>query len=379
MKIAILGFGTVGRGAYETVLAKAGCAVEVKKILDVRVPEGYEKIVTTDYNEILNDPEIETVAEAIGGLHPAYEFLTAALKAGKNVVSANKHLICTYYKELLTLAKEVGKEIRFTPSVGGGIPWLYNLKRTLGADTVTSIVGIMNGTTNYILDSMQNRGIEFAEALAEAQKLGYAELDPTADIDGLDVRRKCAISASIAFDTVLGESDVPTFGIRNVTKADIERADSMDCTLKLLAFAETKNGEVSATVEPFFCKKSSVEASIRKNFNCITLIGEKAGPLSFVGQGAGKDPTGLALVLDCIDIAQGNGKRDLSLSPVKINGEIHPHGYYIRTTAKLQSEAVLHVLDGAYITKPLSPVEIHKIIDELSMTDKAPFVAGLEV
>ena len=245
MKTAILGFGTVGRGAYETVCDHVP-ELTVKRVLDIRVPEGYEDLVTTDYNDILNDPEIEIVCEAIGGLHPAYEFVSAALRAGKSVVSANKHLICHYYRELHELAAENGAELRFTPSAGGGIPWLYNLRREKRCDNILWLRGIMNGTTNYILDAMQNLGSDFAEVLATAQKLGYAEADPSADIDGLDVRRKCAISASLAFDAVLGEEDVPTFGIRHITKADIDYFTSLGMTCKLLGQAKREGGRIVA-------------------------------------------------------------------------------------------------------------------------------------
>lgn len=377
-KAAILGFGVVGRGAYETVKAYPNAGIEVKKILDVRVPAGYENIVTTDYNEILSDPEIAIVAEAIGGLHPAYEFLVSAIDAGKSVVTANKYLVCTYFRDLHERARKAGVEFRYTPAVGGGIPWLYNLRRTLRLDEVTALSGIMNGTTNYILDAMNNGGAEFSSALAEAQRLGYAEADPSADIDGLDVRRKCAISASVAFGGVLTEDDVPTFGIRNAKKEDTDRAGAMGKCLKLLAKASINDGVISAYVEPTLVPAASLYASVPTNFNLITLTAKRAGILSFFGQGAGKDPTGMALAEDMLDIAEGSAVTATRLGDAKVDNGTVSHPYYIRTKAKVDGTSVLHSIGGAYITKPLTPNAAHHIMEQVLKEDPSAFIAGIE-
>lgn len=377
MKIAILGFGTVGRGAYEAV-CECDCGLEVKRVLDIRVPEGFEDIVTTDYSVILNDPEIEIVAEAIGGLHPAYEFVCAALSAGKSVVSANKHLICHYFRELHELAKENGAELRFTSSVGGGIPWLYNLRRAKRCDRILWLRGIMNGTTNYILDAMQNLGSDFAEVLAAAQQLGYAESDPSADIDGLDVRRKCAISASLAFDAVYGEKDVPTFGIRNITKEDIAYFASLGMTCKLLGQAKREGDETVAYVEPTLLPADAVESAIGTNYNCITLFGEKLGRLSLIGQGAGKHPTGIALVGDMLDIANRTGGTPVCMSAPKVNRALFPHRYYIRTVAEIPADFIERRDGGAVITRPMALDEIHAYADSIAQIDPQAFFAGLE-
>ncbi len=376
-KIAILGFGVVGRGAYETIQARKNAGISVKKVLDVRVPTGYEDVVTTDYQSILSDPEIEIVAEAIGGLHPAYEFLTAAMKAKKSVVTANKHLVCTFFRELHTLAKENGVEFRYTPAVGGGIPWLYNLRRTVRLDEVTSLSGIMNGTTNYILDGMTHKGADFSSALSEAQRLGYAEADPTADIDGLDVRRKCAISASVAFGAVLTEDDVPTFGIRNILKIDTDRFTAMGYVCKLLAKAEKIGDKITAYVEPTLIPKASETAAIGSNFNMISLTAKRVGRLSFIGQGAGKDPTGMALAEDCLDIAEKSAVTETVLGNVEISHELTEHPYYVRTTEALDERVISHRLDGAYITIPLTVSKIHHIMKEIQSNDSAAFVAGI--
>ncbi len=378
MKVAILGIGTVGSGAYD-IIKNTPCGLEVARVLDRYIPEGMEGVVTTNYDEILSDPEIKVVAEAIGGLHPAYEFVTAALRAGKHVVSANKHLICHYYRELHELAKENGVELRFTPSAGGGIPWLFNLRRACRCDEIESLRGIMNGTTNYILDSMQTLGSDFAEVLAVAQSLGYAEADPSADIDGWDVRRKCAISASIAYNTVLTEDDVPTFGIRTVTAADIAYFKSIGMVCKLLAFARREGDTVTAYVEPTLLPAAATEASVASNFNCISLWGKYVGRLSFIGQGAGKYPTGHALVEDMLDIRDKvDMQRAESGASVSVSADRFPHRYYIRTTAGID-EALIERRDGdAIITRPLTPLAMHNIAAGAAEIDPLTFIAGLE-
>ncbi|MBR2329118.1 MAG: homoserine dehydrogenase, partial [Clostridia bacterium] len=232
MKAAILGYGFVGSGAYE-ITRDFPTGIEVKRVL-TRTPRPELPFVTQDFDDILNDPEIEIVAEAMGGLHPAYEYVTAAMKAGKHVVSANKQLICHYYEELFALAAEMGVQLRFTPSAGGGIPWLCNLMRVKRCDEVSELSGILNGTTNYILHCMTHEGLPFDQVLADAQRKGYAEADPSADIDGIDALRKCAISASLAFDTIVEEDSLQAFGIRHITKADVDNFRALGKVCKLL-------------------------------------------------------------------------------------------------------------------------------------------------
>lgn len=372
-----MGFGTVGSGAYE-IIQGGRCGLSVKRVLDVRIPAGYEDLVTTNYQDILSDPEIEIVAEAIGGLHPAYEFVTAALRAGKHVVSANKHLICHYYKELHELAAANGCELRFTPAAGGGIPWLYNLRRAARCDEIEALRGIMNGTTNYILDAMQNLGSDFADVLATAQELGYAEADPSADIDGWDVRRKCAISASLAFRTVLGEEDVPTFGIRYITKEDMAYFDSLGLCCKLLATARQAGGRITAYVEPTLLLADAVEGAVGSNFNCISLWGKHVGRLSFIGQGAGKYPTGSALVQDMLDIMEGSGKTEITLARGEMDDTLFPHRYYIRTSAPVADEFVERRDGNKCITRPLPRPVIHQLATQINNTDPQAFFAGLE-
>lgn len=380
MKIAILGFGVVGSGAYE-VLKKAG--YQVSRVLDIRKHEELGDVSTTDFDEILNDKEIGVVAEAIGGLEPAHTFLVKALKAGKHVVSSNKHLVCTYYDEFLNLAKENGVTVRFTASAGGGIPWLYNLRRATRCDEIESVFGIMNGTTNFILDAMISESRDFSDVLHEAQRLGYAEADPSADIDGLDTARKTAISSSIAFDTQISEKDVLVFGLRNIKKSDIEYIEkNLSSTIRYLGTGVAMDNAVSAYVEPTVIDTDSVLANVKKNNNMISLVGRSVGQLSFFGQGAGKYPTGISVAQDVIDVV--NGDRDL-LTPGKkllVDNSLVSHRYYVRTKADFPSEYIEkceNIDNEKYIiTKSVSISQIHKIADEILIKDGEFFCAGIK-
>ena len=380
MKIAILGFGVVGSGAYE-VLEKAG--FKVKKVLDVRPHPELGDVLTSDYDEILNDKEIGVVAEAIGGLEPAHTFAVKALKAGKSFVSSNKHLICTYYDELHTLAKENGVSLCYTSSAGGGIPWLYNLKRSVRCDDIYKICGIMNGTTNFILDAMITDGRDFDEVLKEAQSLGYAEANPSADVDGLDTARKTAISSSIAFNTVIKESDVSVFGMRNIKKCDIDYiTKKLGKTVRYLGYGVKTDDSVSVFVEPTVLEKGALEANVNKNFNMISLFGESVGKLSFYGQGAGKYPTGNAMAQDVIDVI--NGALPLIYEPkdVKTDNSVLKRKYYIRTSSSIGSDIFgTEEKDGdtRYIlTKETDVAFIHALAKKISEESPDSFFAGIE-
>ena len=381
MKVAILGFGVVGSGCYE-VIKNSSETLEVKKVLDIAVREGYEDIMTTDINDILNDSEIEIVAETIGGLHPAFEFVTACLKAGKNVVSSNKKLISKYFDELNSLASENGVCLYFTSSSGGGIPWLSNIAKAKRCDEIFKIRGIINGTTNYILDKMISENKQFDEVLKEAQKLGYAEADPTEDIDGLDVQRKCAISSSVAFNRRVSEDDIPVFGIREITKNDIEYIEKMGYAVRLMAHAEKSGDSVSAYVEPTIIGKNELEAAVKENFNCVSLWGKFSGRLSFYGQGAGKEPTGFGVVQDMEDIARGVKMHLYSKEKITANNEKAVHAYYIRTEKDLDIPCKTKEKAGYsfyYITKPISVSEAHRIYDNIKESEASVFIAGINV
>ena len=380
MKTAILGFGVVGSGAYE-ILNRYGYTV--KKVLDIRPHDELGDVLTNNYDDILNDKEITVVAEAIGGLEPAHTFVVKALKAGKHVVSSNKHLICTYYDELHKLAIENGVTIKFTSSAGGGIPWLYNLKRGVRCDEMEKVMGIMNGTTNFILDAMITDSRDFDDVLKEAQALGYAEANPSADIDGLDTARKTAISSSIAFDTIITEEEVNVFGLRNIKKLDIDYiTKKLGKTVRYMGFGTKNEDTVSVFVEPTILDAGALEANVNKNFNMISLFGKSVGRLSFYGQGAGKYPTGNSLAQDVIDILKGDTALEYPKAKVEINNSSIYRKYYVRTTADLDSSIICskEAIDGInyILTDKISVKDMHKAAEAVFEADRNAFLAGIE-
>lgn len=378
MKIGLLGYGVVGKGVYNIV--DAYCPdLEVKYVL-VRSPkeELGEKAIT-DFNIMLNDPEVDIVVEAMGGLSPAYEYVHAALEAGKNVVSSNKQLISYYYDELAGLAMEKKVALRCTAAVGGGIPWLTAIERGRRANRLVGISGIMNGTTNYILDAMYFNNSDFDVVLKKAQELGYAEADPSADIDGLDIQRKCVISANVAFGVSIPEDEVPVFGIRKIKACDIEAAKGLGKTCKMLAIAkQTKEDKVIAYVEPVFLPNDSLEASVHDNFNLITLEGEYSGVQSFFGQGAGRYPTAYNVVEDCADLLHGidDFYTDV-IEPKHVDNSNELHPYYIRGIKNPETVKALKVINcgEGFISKPISVVEAHALAE--SQGDGEIFLAGI--
>lgn len=380
MKTAILGFGVVGSGAFE-VLEKAG--YEVKRVLDIRPHDELGDKLTANYDDILIDKEISVVAEAIGGLEPAHTFVVKALKAGKHVVSSNKHLICTYYEELHSLALENGVTLRFTSSAGGGIPWLYNLKRSVRCDDIYKVMGIMNGTTNFILDAMISDGRDFDDVLSEAQRLGYAEANPSADIDGLDTARKTAISSSIAFNTIIKEENVDIFSLRFIKKADIDYITSkLNKTVRYLGFGVKSEGGASVFVEPALLDSDALESNVRKNNNMISLFGRDVGRLSFFGQGAGKYPTGNALAQDVIDILSGSTELSFAPEAINVDNATLERAYYVRTKADVSYDFfdTVEVIDGSkYITtKKITVSKMHAVAKEIRSLDADAFFAGIE-
>lgn len=348
MNIGLLGCGVVGGGILDFCAGRED--LTVTKVLVRRPRPDLGALAVTDIADIVSDEGIGIVAEVMGGLHPAYEYICAALKAGKHVVTANKAVISAYYPELTGLARKCGVSLRCTAAVGGGIPWLTNLERCKRLDSICELGGIMNGTTNFIMDAMHASPVSFPEILKQAQELGYAEADPSADIDGDDVRRKLTISANIAFDALVQEEDIPMFGIRTVTDGDIRAFKAHGFVCKLLATAKAAEGGVCAFIEPTLVDSHDLEAAVPKNFNLITYCGERVGRHSFFGQGAGRYPTAFNAVEDCLDIVAGKPgfyTQAMKPAPVLCGGEAHP--YYVRTAcpdAFLQSVTVEQWGDG---------------------------------
>ena len=378
MKIALLGCGVVGRGVLEIVDKRTD--MELKYVLVRReIPDLRDRAVYS-IDKVLSDPEVDTVVEVMGGLSPAFEYVSAALKAGKNVVTANKHLVAHHYCELIELAKANNVAFRCTPAVGGGIPWLVNLERAARLSPPESFCGIMNGTTNFILDAMHTNGSDFGEVLAEAQRLGYAEADPSADIDGLDIQRKCIITANVAFGACLLEEEVPVFGIRSVKACDIAAAESMGRVCKILAFGKKIGNDLAAYVEPSFVPRGELEAAVAKNMNVISFETALSGKESFYGQGAGRYPTAYNAVQDCVDILGGvNSFYTDVMEPVKPDDSAEEHPYYIRFAGEdawLDSVKAHDCGDG-FITVPVSVKAVHEWAAKAKERDAGLFLAGL--
>ncbi len=313
IKVALLGFGVVGSGTAEVLTAgkerieKAlGKEIEIKYILDLRdFPDSpFGSLITHDFNVILNDPEISVVAEMMGGSHPAYDFTKSLLLAGKSVVTSNKEVVSTFGVELLSIAKEKGVRYLFEASVGGGIPIIRPMINDLAANEILKVDGILNGTTNFILTKMKNEGLNFADVLAEAQRLGYAEANPSADVDGVDAARKIAILGAIAGGKLVDPKKIPAKGIREVTVDDMKVAKALDCSLKLIGhYEKDEDGKILIYVAPHLVPLESPLAAIDDVFNGIMVEGNMLGTSLFYGRGAGKLPTASAVCSDILDAA----------------------------------------------------------------------------
>ena len=313
IKIAILGYGTIGSGVVEvlntnseSIAKRAGDGIEVKYILDLRDFPGdpMEDKVIHDYDVIADDPEIQVVVEAMGGVEPAYTFVKRALLAGKNVTTSNKALVAKHGAELIAIAKEQSINFLFEASVGGGIPIIRPLNSSLTADEIEEITGILNGTTNYILSKMTFEGLEFEDVLKDAQSRGYAEADPTADVEGYDACRKIAILTSLVCGQQVDFEDIYTEGISKITADDIKYANKMGLVIKLLATSRKTKEGYCAMVAPFMLSQQHPLYSVNDVFNAIFVHGNVLGDAMFYGSGAGKLPTASAVVADIVDIAK---------------------------------------------------------------------------
>ncbi|TWH49010.1 homoserine dehydrogenase [Sporomusa sp. KB1] len=315
INIALLGMGTVGTGVVKiltnnarNISQKVGIPVVIKKILVRNLTKARnvatEAELVTDMEEILNDPDISIVVEIMGGEIPSKDYMLAALKAGKHVVTANKDVVSKYGRELFEAAEASQVDFLFEASVGGGIPIIRPLKQCLAANKITEIMGIVNGTTNYMLTKMSNEKLDYADVLAEAQAKGYAESDPTADVGGFDAARKIAILASIAFGVRITLDDVSIEGITNISIQDIEYAKELGFIIKLLAIAKQNEQGINVRVHPAFLPSSHPLASVNDVYNAIFVKGDAVGETMFYGRGAGELPTASAVVADIIDVAR---------------------------------------------------------------------------
>ena len=332
IKVAILGYGTVGSGVFEIIrenkdliAANAGEEIEVKYVLDLRDFPGdpCENVLVHDYNIILEDPEVEIVIEVMGGLKPAYDFVKAALDAGKSVCTSNKELVAKHGAELIRIAKSHNRNFLFEASVGGGIPIIRPINMHITADKICEITGILNGTTNYILTKMDKEGADFASTLKQAQDLGYAERNPEADIEGFDAVRKIAILASLAKGKTVDFEEIYTEGISNITDIDFKYAKTMNKSIKLLGKCKNEDDGVVASVAPRLLSQEHPLYNVNGVVNGILVRGNMVGDLVFIGSGAGKLPTASAVVGDMISAVRfGDEPEKIGWSSEKL--EVHP-------------------------------------------------------
>jgi len=366
INIGIIGFGIVGSGTAKVLLAnkdilneRLGFKLNLRRIADldittdrgIKIPEG---VLTTDVNQLFNDPEIDIVVELIGGIKPAKDFILKAIQNGKHVVTANKALLATHGTEIFNAAREKGVEVGFEASVAGAIPIIKVMKEGLVANRIKAIYGIINGTSNYILTKMTDENVEFADALKEAQALGYAEADPTFDIEGIDTAHKLTILATLSYGIPLSFSSVHIEGISKITAQDINFASELGYKVKLLAITKETDGEIELRVHPTMLPKDYLIAKVDGPFNAIYVEGDATGSTMYYGRGAGSVPTGSAVVSDIADIARNIQKNALGRVPTipNISGEVRirkmddiTSRYYFRFSA-LDKPGVLSKISG---------------------------------
>ncbi|MDD6794759.1 MAG: homoserine dehydrogenase [Clostridiaceae bacterium] len=352
VKIALLGLGNVGRGVWkilkeneEEIIKRSGCKIEIAKILvrdknkhrGIDVPD---ELITTDFSEILNDDSIKIVVEVMGGINPAKDYIFQAMNRKKQIVTANKMLIATGGDELFMKADEEGVMLNYEASVAGGIPILQSINESLTANKIEQLYGIVNGTTNFILSKMELEGSNFEDVLKEAQEKGYAEADPTSDIEGFDSRYKLAILSSLAFGTKIDIDKVYREGITKITDVDMEYAKNFGMVIKLLAIVKDREGKLELRVHPTMIPETHPLANVYDSFNAVFIKGNAVGDLMFYGRGAGDLPTGSAVVSDIISIVRTNINFENPIKVVKNNlwnkeilsmGEVRSK-YYIRAT-----------------------------------------------
>lgn len=361
--VGLIGFGTIGAGVVETfnrnlnlMEQKVGAKIKLKRIvdLDIKTDRGVavdKNVLSTNINDILEDPEIDIVIELIGGYEPAKTFILKAMNHGKHVVTANKALLAKHWEEILKTANDNNVRICFEASVGGGIPLLEPLNERLAANHIKSIYGIINGTANYILTKMTEEGLDFDEVLKEAQDKGYAEQDPTFDIEGHDTAQKLIILTILGFGTYVKQDKFHVEGISKIKQEDIEFIkNELGYSIKLLAIARIEEGKLEVRVHPTLISSDHLLASVNGVFNGVYLVGDIVGPVMMYGPGAGMMPTASAVVGDCLDIMENMerpniyGPKDTEVREIK-NIEDICSKYYLRLTV-LDKPGVLHAVSG---------------------------------
>ena len=378
IRVGLLGCGVVGSGTARILLGsgnqlalRAGAPIELARVAvrTLSKPRDVElapELLTADPWEVVSDPSIDIVVETIGGVDPARELIHEAFKTGKHVVTANKELISTLGQEVLGASERYGVDLLFEGAVAGGIPIIRPMKESLAGDRVRKVMGIVNGTTNYILTRMSETGESFTEALGEAERLGYTELDPSADIEGYDAAAKLSILASLAFNARVVASDVHREGISRVTPEDIAAAHELGYEVKLLAVAEMDEGQVSARVHTAMIPKTHPLASVRDVFNAVFVEAEEAGELMFFGRGAGGGPTASAVVGDVVEIVRNlvTGGRSPGCTCYYDNARMKPqdeaHVRYYVVLSVIDQPGVLAEVAGAFGRNDLSIASVRQ-------------------
>ena len=391
IKVVVLGYGNIGSGVVqvllknkETIAKKAGDEIVPACVLDLRDFPGdvMEDKVVKDINLITQNPEISIVVETMGGTKPAYAFVKACLEAGKHVATSNKELVAAHGPELLEIAKAHHVSFLFEASVGGGIPIIRPMHQCLTANNILKIAGILNGTTNYILDQMIRKGKTFETALKDAQNNGFAERNPAADIEGHDACRKIAILASLASGKMIDYNDIDTDGITDITLDDVKYAAAMDSVIKLIGYAQfDENGKVYSIVSPMVIKNSSPLAGVDGVFNAIMVTGDCVGDVMFYGKGAGKLPTASAVVADVVDAVKHSDRSkkifwEKPAENIMADIDSKKFEYFVRTTDSAENvqkifgkcEFVDNIIDNesAFVTSPLTKSEVEEKLAKLS-------------
>ena len=392
MNVAILGYGTVGSGVYDVLTKNAaiiskrvGFDLDVKYVLDLREFPGdpVEKILVHDFKQVIDDPGVDVVVEVMGGIHPAYEFSKEALLRGKSVCTSNKELVAKHGAELLELARANNCNYLFEASVGGGIPIIRQLIRSITADDIERIDGILNGTTNYMMTKMKLDGLAFDEVLKRAQDKGYAERNPAADIEGHDACRKIAILTSLAYGKQVDYEDIHTEGITKISDIDVEYANRLGRAIKLLGSSKkTEDGRVFAIVAPKMIKESNPLFMVSGVFNAILIEGNMLGEVMCYGKGAGKLPTASAVVSDVIDAAKHAGKNiPIIWSREKLElGSFADmkHAFFLRIPAYKKTDA-LDRLPVIQVLEDVKAGEIGVVTNEMTEGEFEKAVADLGV
>ena len=381
MKVAVLGYGTVGVGVYE--MLKAAKGLEAGPVL-VRPGKENEAFKVSSIEKITEDPSVDAVAEVMGGVEPAFTYAMAAIRAGKHFVTSNKALVAAKGVELNRAAKEAGVSFLFSAACGGGVPFLHNLARAAQTDEILSVGGILNGTTNFMLDQMQSTGEDYAAALKEAQELGYAEADPTADVTGLDALRKIMLACAVAWG-VLPQDGLLNEGIDSLSAADVKDFMARGRVCRLVASGQrAADGRISAYVEPVLVRAGDAESAVLKNYNMARYEGKNAGPIAMIGQGAGRYPTASAVLRDLSGICAG----EAAMFPAdcvdgSADNSAAAHAYYVRlpkACGDLFPAAKVLADDGKelrILTEEISVQKMHESAAALRKAGHAVFFAAV--